>query len=166
VPDPASVPRAGFAEPGHAVALVGPFEPALEGSELEKLHGRLADSLPGVDLEAQAAALASLRDAVRGGDLATVHDVSEGGLAVTLAECCIEGGVGARVAVDVSEAALFGEGAGGVVIAGPRDAVEAVPDARVIGEVGGEALEIDGALAVPLAELREAYEGAIPSAFA
>ena len=43
LPDPERVPVSGFVEPGHTVALVGPFAPDLEGSELEKLHGRLAD---------------------------------------------------------------------------------------------------------------------------
>ena len=50
LPDPKRVPRIGFAEEGHIVALVGPFVPALEGSELEKLRGELLTSLPGVDL--------------------------------------------------------------------------------------------------------------------
>jgi phosphoribosylformylglycinamidine synthase len=165
LPDPESVPRIGFAREGDTVALVGPFEPALEGSELAKLRGHLGDSLPAVDLAEQAQGLAALRDAVRGGGLPTVHDISEGGLAVALAECCMEGGLGARIGVDASDAALFGEGPGGVVIAGPRAAVEAVPGARVIGEVGGDALEIEGALSVPVAELRAVYEGAIPAAF-
>jgi len=173
LPDSAAVPRIGFAESGHAVALVGPFSPGLEGSELEKLRGSLASSLPAVDLAAQATALAELREAVRAGGLATVHDISEGGLAVALAECCIEGGLGAAIRLGgeasdggITDAALFGEGPGGVVIAGPRDAVEAVPGARVIGEVGGDALEIDGALSVSVAELRGVYEGAIPAVFA
>jgi phosphoribosylformylglycinamidine synthase subunit PurL len=166
LPDPAAVPRAAFLEPGHAVALVGPFRPALEGSELEKLRGRLADSLPAVDLDEQAAALAELRAAVRGGALPTVHDVADGGLAVALAECCIGGGVGARLKLDaVDDAALFGEGPGGVVIAGPAEAVKRVPGARVIGAVGGEALEIVGAFSLPLERLRSVYEGAIPAAF-
>jgi phosphoribosylformylglycinamidine synthase len=165
LPDPESVPRIGFAREGDTVALVGPFEPALEGSELAKLRGHLGDSLPAVDLAEQAQGLAALRDAVRGGGLPTVHDISEGGLAVALAECCMEGGLGARIGVDASDPALFGEGPGGVVIAGPRAAVEAVPGARVIGEVGGDALEIEGALSVPVAELRAVYEGAIPAAF-
>ncbi|HLM08407.1 MAG TPA: phosphoribosylformylglycinamidine synthase subunit PurL, partial [Thermoleophilaceae bacterium] len=162
LPEPSALPLAGFAEAGHAIALVGVFEPALEGSELEKLRGKLASSLPALDLAAQADALAALRAAVRAGGLATVHDVSEGGVAVALAECCIEGGVGARVALKTlgaAPAALFGEGPGGVVIAGPREAVEAVPGAVVIGEVGGNALEIEAALSLPVAELREAYEG-------
>jgi hypothetical protein len=61
---------------------------------------------------------------------------------------------------------LFGEGPGGAVIAGPPEAVREVPGARVIGEVGGDSLEVAGLLRLPVAELREAYEGAIPRAFA
>ena len=99
-------------------------------------------------------------------ELPTAHDVSEGGLACALAECCIEGGIGARVQLDEGEAALFGEGPGGVVVAGPRAAVEQLEGAIVIGEVGGDALEIEGALSVPVSELRAAYEGAIPAALA
>jgi phosphoribosylformylglycinamidine synthase subunit PurL len=171
LPDPGRVPRAAFAEAGHAVAVVGPFRPALEGSELEKLRGSLAASLPAVDLAEQAAALAALREAVRAGWLASVHDVADGGLAVALAECCIGGGVGALIELDAlaggasAEVRLFGEGPGGAIIAGPREAVTGVPGARLIGEVGGDSLEIAGILRLPVAELRDAYEGAIPAMF-
>jgi phosphoribosylformylglycinamidine synthase subunit PurL len=167
LPEPAAVPRAAFAEEGHAIALVGMFEPALEGSELEKLRGRLGRSLPPLDLAAHADALVRVRAAVRGGELPTAHDVSEGGIACALAECCVAGGIGARIELtDAGEAALFGEGPGGVIVAGPRAAVEALEGAVVIGEVGGDTLEIEGALALPLSELRTAYEDAIPAAFA
>jgi phosphoribosylformylglycinamidine synthase II len=166
LPDPEAAPRIGFAEEGHAVALIGPFAPSLDGSELDKLRGRLAASLPPQDLQAQAAALGALRAAVRTGALATAHDLSEGGLACALAECCIEGGIGARIALpDASDSALFGEGSGAVLIAGPPDAVAAVPGTRVIGQAGGPALEIEAALTLPVADLRAAYEGAIPAAF-
>ena len=167
LPEPGSAPRVGFAAAGHAVALVGPFAPALEGSELEKLRGGLAGGLPPVDLVKQAAALATLRDVVRSGDLPSAHDISEGGLACALAECCIEGGIGARVELHaVDDAALFGEGPGGVIVAGSPAAVAAVPGAVVIGEVGGDSLEIAGALSLPVERLREVYEGAIPAALA
>jgi phosphoribosylformylglycinamidine synthase subunit PurL len=167
LPDPAAAPRLGFAEEGHTLALVGPFAPALEGSELEKLRGRLARGLPRVDLQAHADALVRLRAAVREGRLATVHDISEGGLACALAECCIAGVLGARVSAAVAgEAELFGEGPGGVLIAGPPEAVDAVEGAEVIGTVGGDALEITGLLRVPVAELTRVYEGAIPGALA
>jgi len=142
------------------------FEPALEGSELDKLRGRLGESLPPLDLPAHADALVRVRAVVRGGELPTAHDVSEGGLACALAECCIEGGIGARVRLDQGEAALFGEGPGGVVVAGPRAVVEALEGAVVIGEVRGHTLEIEDVLSMPVSELRAAYEGAIPEALA
>ena len=165
--DPGLAPRVGFAAPGDAVALVGPFAPALEGSELEKLRGGLAGGLPPVDLVEQAAALAELRDVMRGGEFPSAHDISEGGLACALAECCIEGGIGARIELPLADdAALFGEGPGGVIVAGPPAAVDALPDAVVIGEVGGDSLEIAGALSLPVERLRAVYEGAIPAALA
>jgi phosphoribosylformylglycinamidine synthase subunit PurL len=167
LPDPAAAPRLGFAEEGQALALVGPFTPSLEGSELEKLRGGLARGLPRVDLQSQADALVRLRAAVREERLATVHDISDGGLACALAECCIAGGLGARVQPASSgEADLFGEGPGGVLIAGSAETVEAVEGARVIGVVGGDALEIAGVLSIPVERLREVYEGAIPGALA
>jgi phosphoribosylformylglycinamidine synthase len=142
------------------------FEPALEGSELEKLRGRMASSLPPLDLAAHADALVSVRAAIRGGELPTAHDVSEGGLACALAECCIAGGIGARVTIEGGEVDLFGEGPGGVIVAGPREAIDALDHTTVIGEVGGEMLEIDGVLSVPVTDLRTAYEDAIPAALA
>jgi phosphoribosylformylglycinamidine synthase len=150
--------------------LVGPFRPALAGSELEKLRGRLADGLPAVDLAEQAAALADLRAAVRAGGLATVHDVSEGGLACTLAECCVIGRLGARVDLSALEAdpqtTLFGEGPGGAIVAGPLDVVARVPGALRIGTVGGDHLQIAGLLDMTVESLAEPYEGAIPAALA
>jgi phosphoribosylformylglycinamidine synthase subunit PurL len=166
LPEVAALPRTGFAEEGHAIALVGMFEPALEGSELEKLRGRLAETLPPLDLAAHADALVRVRAAVRSGELPTAHDVSEGGLACALAECCIAGGLGATVSIEPTEADLFGEGPGGVIVAGPREVIEGLEGALVIGDVGGGALEIDGVLSVPLLDLRSAHEDAIPSAFA
>jgi phosphoribosylformylglycinamidine synthase subunit PurL len=175
LPDPGRVPVAGFTQEGHAIALVGPFAPSLAGSELDKLRGRLSDGLPEVALERQAEALVALRAAVRTGELATAHDVSEGGLATALAESCIEGGMGARVDLaPLREAlghadrhtALFGEGPGGAVVAGPPDTVRALPGAMVLGEVGGTSLRIEGDLELQVAVLHERFEGAIPAAFA
>ena len=75
--------------------------------------------------------------------LRSAHDIAEGGLAVALAECCIAGGLGARVALD---APLFAEG-GAFVVSGPRAALARFGAAATeIGEVGGDALVIDGEL--------------------
>jgi phosphoribosylformylglycinamidine synthase II len=172
LPDPAVTPGIGFREEGQAVALVGRFAPSLTGSELEKLRGRLAERLPPLDLGAQASAVSSLRSAVRAGGLASAHDVSEGGLACALAECCIEHGIGARLdlsqVAEDPETALFGEGPGAVVVSGPRETVEAIEGAIPLGETGGEALELTtraGTLSLLAPEARELYEGAIAGRF-
>jgi phosphoribosylformylglycinamidine synthase II len=173
LPDPSRVPATGFAEEGHAVALVGPFAPRAEGSELAKLLGRLDAGLPAVELAVQAEGLALVRGAARSGRLASVHDVSDGGLVCALAECCIAGGIGARLELEWSglAPALFGEGPGGFVVSGPPEAIDALaaeagsmPVVR-LGRVGGRCLEIAGSaatLSVTVEDLRTAYERAIP----
>jgi phosphoribosylformylglycinamidine synthase len=166
VPDPARAGRLGFAREGDVVALAGPSRPHLPGSELAKLRGEaLPDGLPPVDVAAVRAAQEAVRDAVRAGELASAHDVAEGGLLVALAECCLAGGLGATVEVSgADDAALFGEGPGGFVLSGPEDAVRRLGERvelRVLGRVGGDALHAAG-FSVPLAELREAHSALAP----
>src|SRR5207247_1247285 len=86
LPDPAKAAGVGFREEGDEIALLGPFRPLLDGSELEKLRGGLSEGLPAVDLALHAEHLARVRVAVRGGALSSAHDVSEGGIACALAE--------------------------------------------------------------------------------
>ena len=166
LPDPAAVPRVGFAEEGHAIALVGMFEPALEGSELEKLRGRLGE-VAAAARPAGARRRARAR-ARRGARRRAAHRSRRlRGRARLRARRVLHRGRARRPRVARRRrGALFGEGPGGVIVAGPRAVVEALEGAIVIGEVGGDALEIDGALSVPVGELRAAYEGAIPAALA
>ncbi len=186
VPDPRSVPESAFVKEGDAVALLGPFRPALAGSELDALRGRLADGLREVELESQARALDAARAAVRSGGLATAHDVSEGGLACALAECCVARGIGARADLAgvvrrldggerTAETALFGEGPGGVVVAGEPDSVDQLlaslpPGAGLLlGETGGDTLAIETGSAarveVEVAAAREAFERGVADHF-
>jgi phosphoribosylformylglycinamidine synthase subunit PurL len=148
LPDPGRVAGSAFAAAGDAIALLGPFAPTMAGSELAKQRGELDVGLPRPDIAAVAAACASVRDAVRAGGLASVHDVSDGGLACALAECSIGAGLGCRVDLQPlrdrgcsPEEALFGEGTGGFLVSGERAALEAL-GATVLGEVGGTTIEI------------------------
>jgi len=160
LPDPARAGRLGFAVEGDAVALIAAsWAPALAGSELAKLRGEpLEGALPAADLGELRALHAAVRQGVRSGALRSAHDVAEGGVAVALAECCIAGGIGARVDGLTGEATLFGEGPGAFVVSGPREAMARFgAAARVIGSVGGEALAIEGELEVPVAELARVH---------
>ena len=104
---------------------------------------------------------------MRAGHIESAHDVSDGGLAVSLAECCW-GGVGAAVVLPgrPSAIALFGEAASRYVVSVPREqwpAVEAtaarheVP-LRRLGFTGGDRLEINGAVSAGVGELRQVWE--------
>ncbi|MDQ3573118.1 MAG: phosphoribosylformylglycinamidine synthase subunit PurL [Actinomycetota bacterium] len=143
---------------GDGIALVGPFDPSLSGSELAKQRGELAPGLPAANLESHRAALKFVREAVRAGGLSAAHDISDGGIACALAEMAIAGKVGARVDLDTllrsrgssPEEALFGEGPGGYLLAGPEEALrelltQANPagvDAWFIGIAEGDRIEI------------------------
>ncbi|HWX95706.1 MAG TPA: phosphoribosylformylglycinamidine synthase subunit PurL [Solirubrobacteraceae bacterium] len=150
LPDARLAGRLGFARAGEQLAVVGPFAPSLAASELEKLHGAaLPDGLPEIDIDAVAAAQDAVREAVRGGALSSAHDIAEGGLAVALAECCLAGGLGARVRLQASASPLvelFGEGPGGFLVSGSEQALRALAERTAvspIGAVGGEALAIE-----------------------
>jgi phosphoribosylformylglycinamidine synthase II len=183
LPDPATAAGIGFVGEGDQIALLGPFNPSLAGSEVEKLRGGLAEGLPAIELEAQAEALALLRVTVRGGGLSSAHDISDGGLACALAECCIAGGIGARVDLAPLIArvpdgdptvALFGEGVGGVVVSGPLETIEGLAEeARtetliLLGEVAGDSLDLTAGVArlsLPVEEARAAHERGLPDRF-
>jgi phosphoribosylformylglycinamidine synthase subunit PurL len=167
LPDASKAARLGFQRAGDEIALVGPFAPSLAASELAKLRGEpLPDGLQEIDVEAVRAVQTAVREAVSAGALASAHDIAEGGLAVALAECCLEGGVGAEIelAGSTSPLDLFGEGSGGFVLSGAADALgelEQHVSVRRIGTVGGERLTVQdegqAAIALSLAELAHAY---------
>ena len=93
-PTPPGPGGSGSRDEGDAIALVGPFDPSLAGSELAKLRGEAAaGTLPPIDPAAVARGPpARSARASASGALRSAHDIAEGGLAVALAECCIAGG--------------------------------------------------------------------------
>jgi len=179
--DPARAAPIGFAAEGDAIALLGPFAPELTGSELAKLWGLDLAPLHPVDLDAQRAALDLVRRGVREGLFRSAHDVSEGGLGCALAECCIEGRIGARIeyyrGAEIGKAPephmgwLFGEGPGGVIVSGAPESLQRLAaeagDVPVLslGEVGGDALVMAAGaarLSIPVEDLKTAHSQGIP----
>jgi phosphoribosylformylglycinamidine synthase len=87
--------------------------------------------------------------------LSAAHDVSDGGLAVALAELALHSGLGASVELDHDVLTWFGEGAGRAVVACPPERAESLEGValRRLGVVGGDRI-----LDVSLDDLREAHE--------
>ena len=163
-----------FKNAGDDIYLLGGGEPSLGGSEyLALIHGQEVGRPPALDIEAEKKLQAFLRDAISQGLLQSAHDVSDGGLAVCLAECCLAGNMGASVDwPDYAAKDLFGEMSATVVVsvaATHAAAFQALSGIRPVGYVSGDMLtfgqnESGPTLSVPLSDLRAAYEGAIPKA--
>ena len=151
-----------FRAPGDAIVLLGEGRGELGGSEyLATVHGVMGGRPPALDLDRERALQGLLAELADERLARSAHDCSDGGVAVTLAECCFDtGGVGAVVAlppVQVSArgpvneaAALFGESASRVVVSASPDrapeilarAARAGVPARLIGQTGGGVLRI------------------------
>ncbi|MGA8364762.1 MAG: phosphoribosylformylglycinamidine synthase subunit PurL [Solirubrobacteraceae bacterium] len=171
LPDARRAGRLGFVRAGDTIALVGPFVPSLDASELSKLRGHpLPDELPEIDVAAVRAAQFAVRGAMRVGGLSSAHDIAEGGLAIALAECCLAGGLGADVRLQPDKddddpfRTLFGEGPGGFLVSGISTGVRALGRrtyVRVIGTVCPDALSIrlgEISLSATLVQLIEAHD--------
>ena len=174
----------GFKNQGDLVYLVGDGEPTLGGSEyLAVIHGQEVGRPPALDMEAEKKLQAFLREAIDQGLLQSAHDVSDGGLAVALAECCIAGGIGAHADWNkFSALELFGERTATIVVsasAGQQEPLKTLLNQHGIafsdlGEVitlqDGNWLSISpdagNDLELLVSDLRAAYEGAIPAAMA
>jgi phosphoribosylformylglycinamidine synthase len=159
LPDASNAGRLGFLREGDAIAIVGEFEPSLNGSELAKLEGEPPHGpLPHTEGRFVRDAQRVVRMGVRSEALHNAHDIAEGGLAVALAECCLAGGIGATVELS-EDFELFGEAPGrAFIVSGPSGQLTGF---RLIGQVGGPSLEIVGRLKVALSELRRVRDGGL-----
>jgi phosphoribosylformylglycinamidine synthase len=177
-----------FAEAGRTIVLLRAGEAAditdveseFGSSEFAKeILGSLWGYPPELDLEKEAALQKAVIELIREGLVDSVHDCSDGGLAVTLAEKAFAHGVGARVKLAShglpAEFVLFGEDASRIVISCDRARVSRIQQvaenhgivAETLGEAISDRLEIslDGKLLVSalVSELNAKYESALES---
>ncbi|MGM0652158.1 MAG: phosphoribosylformylglycinamidine synthase subunit PurL [Bacillota bacterium] len=159
---------------GDQLFIIGPQEVSLGGSQyLKSWCGKVSGSLAEVDLEAERDVQKLLRDLISAGLIQSAHDLSDGGLAVALAESCLSGRIGAQLNLAPSDylpLALFGEGPSRVLIStAPEDAdrvsqliMEAKVESSKIGIVKGDALIIshcdDIILELKMSALKASYE--------
>ncbi|MFU1796785.1 phosphoribosylformylglycinamidine synthase subunit PurL [Paenibacillus azoreducens] len=168
----------GFKQEGDVIFLLGETKAELGGSEFQyAVHGVTEGRPPMLDLVTEKKLLAGVLGAIQSGLVQSAHDLSEGGLAVALAESCISGSIGAQVSLSTelrSDLALFSESQSRILLSASKeqaDKLEAylagceVHVAR-IGSVGGESLAIAindaQALNEPVEGLRQVWEDAIP----
>ncbi|HUI01526.1 MAG TPA: phosphoribosylformylglycinamidine synthase subunit PurL [Nitrososphaerales archaeon] len=180
IEDQSRIKTMSFKGAGESVFVLGETRPELGGSEysakfsVAKGAGAAPRPDPAVDLATCKAVLGLIED----GLVSSVHDCSNGGLGVALAEMAMAGGVGARIDLtkvpttcEAEAETLFSESHGRFVLSGGDERAllaalrrSGVPHA-VIGKVGGAALSLAtgrGAARLRVASMKARFEGAIP----
>jgi phosphoribosylformylglycinamidine synthase len=165
----------GFGEAGASVLLLGRTAPEFGGSLWASVvHGHLGGRPPAVDLAAERQLASVLAAGAAGGLVAAAHDLSDGGLAVALAECCLAGRTGCTVTLPGDPfISLFSESAARAVVAVLPGSVAGFTElcaehgvpAAVIGMTGGSSLVAAGLFSIPLDEIGAAHSQALPSIF-
>ncbi len=155
---------------GDSIVVLGTTRAEFGGSAWATHHGLRDGTPPEADLDV-AVRLHRLVAALVDERVPTgVHDCSDGGLAIALAEMAINGDIGFEVEIG-GVAACFSESASRVVLSVAPDRVDAVLDrsrtagvpARVIGVASGDRLAATGAFSVTLAAATHAYRDALPT---
>ena len=175
-----------FKTPGDAVFLVGETHQELGASELafmlrEEGSGGIGGTVPEIDPERNMAAYRALTSSMKRGLVSSAHDCSDGGLAVTLAECCFGSDSGATIDVsplwsDCSHldnwGALFGESLGRILVSvkstDKEDFEESMQGVccHYLGEVSeGDSISVsrdgDAILLASMSEMRESWKGTL-----
>jgi len=178
-----------FRQAGRAVVVLRGSEPG-DASDVEaefgsseyakEVLGQVWGFPPSLELEQEAALQKAIVQIISAGLVDSAKDCSEGGLAVTLAECGFAHGIGAQVDLSsfglVPEFVLFGEDASRILISCDPENVQRIQQIAVqfglsadrVGNTVSDQLEIqvDGTTvaAASVSELREAWAGALERA--
>jgi phosphoribosylformylglycinamidine synthase len=182
IPDTGKIADIRLKGDGTMLIVIGREEGHL-GQSLYQQHatGKFEGAPPPVSLEDEIKAGRLVRTLIREGGVLSVHDCSDGGLLVAIAEMALAGGAngGSREASGIGvelfpyegklppHAVWFGEDQGRYVLeVTPAKAEEVIERARLLelpariaGRTGGDAITLKGETALPLSELRAAHEG-------
>lgn len=142
-----------FKNPGDLVVLLGNFRYELGGSEyLSVCHGLETGAIPVADLQEEKALVSLLQELIGEGLLESCHDISDGGIAVTLAESSIKGNIGCEIEFETSEercdTLLFSEAPSRAIISFHNDHLQRIVQlanlfsikVNLIGKVKGDKL--------------------------
>ena len=175
--DAAKATRSAFAAEGLVVGLLGADTlgievNALAGSEyLQRVHGRVEGS-PKIDIDLEKQVQQVCRDAIEQGLITSAHDCSEGGLAVALAECSIQGGMGFTGEFSVADrwdVTLFGERQSRIVVGLSEDRWDALVSlaagfgvpAIKLGYTGGGRFRFNGQVDLSVSEISRVWNNGL-----
>ncbi|WP_442870444.1 phosphoribosylformylglycinamidine synthase subunit PurL [Aneurinibacillus sp. Ricciae_BoGa-3] len=168
----------GFKNEGDRIYLVGRTKSDVGGSEYQKLTlGKIQGRPPQIDLDEEYRIQRFVLDAIRAGMVTSAHDLSEGGVAVALAESCIAGSVGAEITLSTNlrpDIYLFSESQSRILLTIPANLANQLTEMAKsqgifiveLGAVGKEQLiiRVNGAEIIqqPVTILEKVWKTAIP----
>jgi phosphoribosylformylglycinamidine synthase len=175
VPDVAYMASIALKREGDLLVLIG-REQGWRGQSLYQLieAKKSEGAPPPVDLDEEIKAGGLVRSLIREAVTDTVHDVSDGGLMVAIAEMALAGDLGVELfpyeGKLPAHSIWFGEDQGRYVVACAPGRAEQVAErarllglgTRVVGRVAGQALKLDGETPLALSDLRRAHESWLP----
>ncbi|MEH7122515.1 phosphoribosylformylglycinamidine synthase subunit PurL [Bacillus sp. JJ1532] len=163
-----------FKDAGDLIYLLGETKDEFGGSELQKLtYGKIFGKAPELDLDIEEKYQKQVLTAIRAGVVASAHDLSEGGLAVAIAESLMgTKGLGANIEISGNiVSALFSESQSRFLLSVKKEnqkEFEGLVDAKLLGEVTDTGVlqinseEKETVLTEQVDVLRQAWKGAIP----
>jgi phosphoribosylformylglycinamidine synthase len=157
------------------IVLLGQTRAEFGGSAWAHVrHGHLGGRPPAPDFDAERRLASLLAAAAAAGLLSAAHDLSDGGLAIALAESCLRGETGCTVRLPGDPfTSLFSESAGRAIVAVRPGADAAFDQLRAahevpgtaIGAVGGDSLVVEDLFSIGLDELAAVHTGTLPALF-
>jgi phosphoribosylformylglycinamidine synthase II len=163
-----------FKREGDAIILIGETK-GHHGQSLyvREIEGREEGAAPPVDLVVERRNGEFIRSLIESQAIDTVHDISDGGLLVCLAEMAMAGGIGAEVGLSTTAGTipfLFGEDQGRYLLAVRAAHADRVRDAAVsamvpvalLGRTGGSKLTVEGYGGMQVADLKRSHEAWLP----
>ena len=173
VPDKEKVMTLDFKQKGDLIFLIGDYTEDISSSEyLATYHGVKASPAPYFDLEKEFQMQQAVKGLITEGLVNAVHDISDGGLYVSLIEMSMSRGLGFDIVSDADirlDAFLFGEGQGRVVVSVTEEQEEAFVEYMVatgvnmtlLGHVTKGKLQIDEQHYGFITEAKAIYDNAL-----
>ena len=159
-----------FKNDGDLIVLIGENKEEIGGSEYLKVFHNLEKGVPPqIDLSLEKSVQDACRESIQAGIISSAHDCADGGLAVTLAECCITGKKGAKVEINNTkirnDALLFGEAQSRIVVSlsvKNMDSLKEIANKyeapiQILGKVEGDSLKIKNLIDIKVEQVKKAW---------
>ncbi len=168
-----------FKNKGDIIVLLGDTYREIDGSQYQKtIYGKTLGSPPKVDLKKESSLISALIESVDGGIISSAHDVSEGGLAAALAECCFSprGRIGCKVDLQsaneldlTDECLLFSESQSRCIVSLNKANMSKLTEiasknavsARPVGIVGGNEITIEGIFSLDVQQVYKIWDNSL-----